>query len=76
MPAVTGLRESLDRMHQYVKDNELIVVIHPTDLTDEMRRMIEAAPLVSLHETKHVTPGQMFVVRPGLLDTFPTERSA
>lgn len=51
----------------HLREHEMIVAVHPDDLTDELRRMIEATPLTTLRETKFIKRGQLYVIHPGLL---------
>jgi hypothetical protein len=65
--AASEIFESFKKAQEEIRKQEVIVVVHPDDLTDEMRRLIEATPLTALRESRFATPGKLFVIRPGLL---------
>lgn len=50
------------------REHELIVAMHPTDASDEIRARIEATPFTELRESNLVPPGKVYLIRPGLLD--------
>lgn len=69
MTAAQGqLIESFREIREYLRKQEAVVVVHPDDLTGELRRAIEAAPLTELRESKHIAPGKLLVLRPGLIE--------
>lgn len=60
--------ESFREVREHLRKHATIVVVHPDDLTDELRQAIEATPLATLRESKHIVPGKLFVLHPGLIE--------
>lgn len=66
--ASAQILESLREVRDYLRKFETVVVVHPDDLTDELRRAIEATPLATLRESRHIVPGKLLVLHPGLIE--------
>ncbi len=63
-----NLRASFDEIRRYQRENELLVVVHPDDVTDEMRSLVESTPFATLKETRYAKPGSAYVIRPGVIE--------
>jgi hypothetical protein len=62
-----GLLDSLGRIRRHLKEQEIVVAANPEDVTDEMRALVAAAPLMTLRESRFIERGRLFVIHPGLL---------
>lgn len=60
--------DSCRELGEFLRKHEMVVVAHPNDLTDDVRRKIEATPFMTLRESRFVEPGKLIVIRPGLLE--------
>lgn len=67
-PTGASLIDSFREIGEFLRKHEMVVVAHPNDLTDEIRREIEATPLTTLRESRYVEPGKLIVIHPGLLE--------
>ena len=59
--------DAFREIETYLRREETIVAVHPCDLSDELRAMIQSAPLVTLRESEYVKRGSLYVIRPALL---------
>jgi hypothetical protein len=69
----SSLIECLERARRMIRDAELEIVMHPDDVTDEVRAEVAAIPLVTLRETRIVAPGTAYMMRPGAMEALRGE---
>jgi hypothetical protein len=62
------LLADLDRVADLVREMEAIIVVHPADVTPELRAKVEATPHAELRISKWTKPGTALVIHPRLLE--------
>lgn len=62
-----SLSIEIGRAIRLVEDARLEIAMHPDDVTDEVRQKVAVVPLTTLRETRLVSPGKAYLIRPGAI---------
>lgn len=65
---MTSLFEAIAQAQRMIRESELVIVMHPDDVTDEVREKVAAVPLTTLQESSIIERGKAYVMRPGALE--------